>query len=375
MLKIRHIAKRPNVICHFKKPKNIQMSYGKFQKEAGIYSKWRDKNNLPYLGYEKIDEIIRDKWIKDKRYRELIAFILENWDSGNCDDFSKPLCKHLIENKELILFKRLWKGIIRHRLDKFWNRCEYFKQIFPKNTIDVINNINLKGFNQFSANESIERQIAWSRLFIIEGINEFINGLEILNDEEEILKQKILQQKVSNLETPKPKDSSDKRKINESLFWELIEENRKISRDQFDFLDNLKSVLETFYPKELRNFDKFLITKSNELNTWEHWALAYIVRGGCGDDEFDYFRVWSVSKGQKAFLAIKELDERKLINIFDEDPQLEELYYLVEQIYEDKTSDLMTPVRVKASKLTGKRWEEDKLKQTFPSLCKLFKYV
>jgi hypothetical protein len=73
-------------------------------------------------------------------------------------------------------------------------------------------------------------------------------------------------------------------------------------------------------------------------------------------------------------LAIKELDENKLLNIFDEDPQLEEFYYLAEQVYEDKTSDLMPPVRIKASKLTGKRWEEDKLNQTFPTLCKLFNF-
>jgi len=280
------------------------MSYGKFLDDwSKKYLRNTDKN-FPEQTTEEQWAVIRENWISDKRYKELIAFILENWDSGNCDDFSRPFSEHLIKNKQLNLFKKLWKGIIRHRLDKFWNRSEYFKQIFPENTIDVINNFNLKGFNQFSADESIERRIAWSRLFIIEGINEFINGLEILNDEEEILKQKLLLQKVLNLEIPKPKASSDKRKIDEILFWELIDENRKISRDQFDFIDNLKSVLETFYPKELRNFDKFLITKANELNTWEHWALAYIVRGGCGDDEFDYFRVWSVSKGQKAFLAI-----------------------------------------------------------------------
>jgi len=49
------------------------------------------------------------------------------------------------------------------------------------------------------------------------------------------------------------------------------------------------------------------------------------------------------------------------------------LYYLAEQVFEDKTSDLMPPVRVKARKLTGKRWKENELKQTFPTLCKLFK--
>ena len=100
----------------------------------------------------------------------------------------------------------------------------------------------------------------------------------------------------------------------------------------------------------------------------------YIVRRGCGDDAFDYFKVWAVSKGQKAFNSIKNIDENELVSIFNEEPQLEEFYYLAEQVYEDKTSDLMQPVRIKSSKLTGKKWNEDNLQKTFPTLCKLFNY-
>ena len=73
------------------------MSYGKFQKEAGVYSNWRRKNNLPNLDWKKVDEIIRDKWISDKRYKELIAFIIENWESGNGDDFVRPLSNNFLK--------------------------------------------------------------------------------------------------------------------------------------------------------------------------------------------------------------------------------------------------------------------------------------
>ena len=115
---------------------------------------------------------------------------------------------------------------------------------------------------------------------------------------------------------------SDKRKINDELFWQLIDESRKKSLDKFQFVDNLIETLETFHPKELRNFDKILLTKVNELNSWEHWALAYIVRRGCGDDEFDYFKTWVISKGYQAFMSIKNLDESRLPSLFSEDPQL-----------------------------------------------------
>ena len=262
------------------------MSYTKFGYDVNEYLVNCKKNNLSTDNYE---AIVRDKWISDKRYKELIAYILENWDSGNCDDFSRPFSKHLLACKELQLFKQLWKGIIRNRLEKLWGHYSYLKEALPNFSVEKIKNVDTNGFNQFSSKESIERRVAWERLFIIDGINEFIAGLKTLNDKEEIEKQTSLLSIVSNLDKPKPKPTTDKRKIDESLFWQLIGEARKISTDQFNFLDNLKSILEGFNPKELRSFDKLLKTKATELNTWEHWALAYIVRRGCGDDAFDYF--------------------------------------------------------------------------------------
>lgn len=351
------------------------MSYRKFLDDWTKYSRLRENSNLPSQTIEEGFVDVRDKWLADKRYKELIAFIIENWDSGNCDDFSKPFSKHLIDNNELALFKQLWKGILRNRLEKLWRDVEYQRVNYPNITIERIFNTDIKNYNQFSSNESLERTLAWRRLYIIDGINEFITGLKILNDNEEIEKQTLLLKVVSRLERPKPKPTTDKRKIDEDLFWKLIEQAREISTDKFNFIDNLKSTLEAFNPKEIRSFDKILNTKVNELNSWVHWALAYIVRHGCSDDEFDYFRVWAVSKGRNAFQAIKELNENQFLQIFDEDPQLEEFLYLAEQVYEGKTSDLMPPVKVKASKLTGKRWYEDKLTQTFPELCRLFNYT
>lgn len=350
------------------------MSYGKFLDDWAKHSKWRDKNNLAYQTMEEGFAEVRDIWLVDKRYNELIAFIIENWDSGNCDHFSRPLSILLLDNKETNLFKRLWKGIIRNRLEKLWGHFAHLKETIPNITLERIKKIDIAGFNQFSSKESIQRRVAWERLYVIDGINEFILGLKILNENEEIERQNTLLSIVSNLNKPKPKPTTDRRKIDQILFWQLIDEARNESTNQFQFLDILKSNLERFNPQEMRRFDKFLNIKVNELNTWEHWALAYIVRRGCGDDAFDYFKVWVVSKGQKAFNAIQSIDKNKLVSIFNEDPQLEEFYYLAEQVYEEKTSDLMKPIKVKSSKLTGIKWEEIHVKETFPALCKLFDY-
>ena len=150
------------------------MSYGKFLDDWTKHSRLREKNNLSIQTMEEGFADVRDKWIEDRKYKELITFILENWDSGNCDEFSRPFSKHLVDNKDLSLYKRLCKGIIRNRLEKLWGHFGYLKDVLPNISVDKIKEVNIDNFNQFSAKESIERRVAWERKYIIDGINEFI---------------------------------------------------------------------------------------------------------------------------------------------------------------------------------------------------------
>jgi hypothetical protein len=191
--------------------------------------------------------------------------------------FTTKDIRSLIDVNEGALFIRLWKGILRNRLEKLWRDFDHLKTKHPNITIDKIKRVNTDRYDQFSSRETIERSVAWRRFYILDGIDEFISGLRILNENEEIEKQTKLLDVVSNLEKPILHPTTDRRKIDKKLFWELVNDARKQSTDQ--------------------------------LNTWEHWALAYTVRGGCGDDAFDYFKAWAVSKGQPAFDAIKSLRE------------------------------------------------------------------
>jgi hypothetical protein len=103
---------------------------------------------------------------------------------------------------------------------------------------------NIENYNQFSSNEPLERTLAWRRLYIIDGINEFIAGLKTLNDKEEIESKLHYFLSFQILTNQNLSQRQIKRKIDESLFWQLIDEARKTSTDQFNFLDNLKSTLQ-----------------------------------------------------------------------------------------------------------------------------------
>jgi len=351
------------------------MSYSKFLDELNdFYKDIHERGIVDRPSLDSAQNVIRDNWLKAGRFEELISYTLENFDSGNCDEFMKPIVDILIQTNKPNLFKRLWKGVLRYRTEKVWYYFSALQGHFPKMTFEDLSKINLSNFNQFSSQEDIRRVAAFHRQFTLNGISEFISGLKLLNQTEEIQRANELYQTVYSLQKPTPKLSTDNRKIDEVIFWQLIEQSRIGIKDQFEFLEKLKSTLETFKPIELRNFQKLLLTKQQELNSWEHWALAYIVRRGCGDDEFDYFKIWAVSKGQNIFRAIKQINTTLLKDIFNEDPQLEGLLYLAEAVYEDKTGEIMKEVKVKRSKLKGKKWKEENVANDFPILCNIFNY-
>jgi hypothetical protein len=137
------------------------MSYQKFTRALNDYCVYEKANNLPSLKFEELEAVVRDTWIRDSRYKELIGYILENWDSGNCDYFSRPLSQHLINVNQAALFIRLWKGILGNRLEKLWKEYGVLKSMHPDITADEIKRINTENFNQFSSRECLDRSVAW----------------------------------------------------------------------------------------------------------------------------------------------------------------------------------------------------------------------
>lgn len=330
------------------------MSRAKFLNELDEFLQ-KDNSDTKYATIEDMFAEIGKKWILEKRYKELISFILDEYDTGQFNPFIERLETVLLQESRVQEFKSLWKGIIKMRLERLWD----YKKAYE---ID-------KG-NQAKKKRTLEQQI-----FTLDGISRFLKGLTQLNDTDEINKTETLKSVVEKLERPEPKPTSDKRKIDETLFWELIDTSRKGPENRFDFLDSLRDKLEAFNPIEIRKFHKFFLTKFNELNKWHIWALAYIYRRGCGDDEFDYFKAWVISMGQHTFHTIKDFEINKFQNLFSsEDPQFEEFLTIAEDIYESKTNDLMKPIKVKEQKLIGKEWNEANVTSEYSEISKMFDY-
>ena len=67
-------------------------------------------------------DAVRDKWIAEKRYLDLVRAITANWTSGNCVDYMAPLSQALIAEGEIDLHRHLWTRTIKRQVDGFFHR-------------------------------------------------------------------------------------------------------------------------------------------------------------------------------------------------------------------------------------------------------------
>lgn len=180
--------------------------------------------------------------------------------------------------------------------------------------------------------------------------------------------------------------------MTEDQFWDMIERSRagqstqpgflkklfggrKPANQNAQFLESLRTQLNAAQPADVKDFKIILGRELSRAYTWELWAAAYIMMGGCSDDGFEYWRAWLISQGRDTFNAAAGNPESLAASNFGspDEMELEELLYLAPEIYESKTgSDLyeQLPKLNGPTEPTGDRWDEDSsvLQAKFPKL-------
>jgi hypothetical protein len=87
--------------------------------------------------------------------------------------------------------------------------------------------------------------------------------------------------------------------LEEKCFWDLIASS--ICPRQEEQLCTLIVELSKLDPDEILAFDIRLWDYLGRANLINLWAAAYLMRGGCSDDSFLYFRCWLISRGYAVF--------------------------------------------------------------------------
>lgn len=325
---------------------------------------------------------IWDRWIVEKKYKNLLLYTKKYNDVGSYSVNSYgSLEEALLQDNEIMLFKQFWKYILGTRVQRFWKIYNHYlkskinepKEINYFYTVDTkVVEANKKLAPAYS-NRNLDMVSDWYN--VQWHIDKYIEAMQKINAREEIERAKLLKENIYNFKKPKAKKTTDKRKMSEILFWELIEESTNESENNSEFIDIIKDKLEVMGISEIKIFQKIFLEKMRELYHWDIWALAYILHSGCGDDTFDYFRASIISKGKEKFNIVKEMDVKKLKKIFEsDDSQFEDFLYVAEEAYENKKFEMMPVVKVKSQEIQGKKWTEYSICTNYPMLCEIFNY-
>mgnify|MGYP002742872844 FL=1 len=139
--------------------------------------------------------------------------------------------------------------------------------------------------------------------------------------------------------------------MDEKQFWSLIEQSHTIAQAASDDEDeqqtaqceSLAGLLKQLDWQDIAAFDNRFSTLVIQSYDEKLWCAAYVLCGGCGDDGFDYFRYWLISRGEAVYRGVLA-DPDSLIDHVSGDVddgcyEFEDFAYVAMGIFEEKTGE------------------------------------
>jgi len=161
-------------------------------------------------------------------------------------------------------------------------------------------------------------------------------------------------------------------------FWSTVE---KVHRDARADMDKKCELLETELRRlpleEVSSFHRHFDECVDRAYTWELWAAAYIIGGGCSDDSFSDFRATLISMGRETFERVLA-DPQSLADIdYDAETAHYEGYQYVPTTVETDLGGGQRFPRYQAhpAEPSGKSWDEDKVAELYPKLAEKYDYT
>ncbi|MCB5198512.1 DUF4240 domain-containing protein [Loktanella sp. TSTF-M6] len=172
-------------------------------------------------------------------------------------------------------------------------------------------------------------------------------------------------------ERPRPKGKPDPRKMDENLFWDLIDEGLT-SQPIVERIDTLPERLAAFKATAIRDFEKIRRSLEARAYRWDVWALAYLLQGGCSDDAFENFRGWLVLQGREVFEgAIADPDSFDVTLHSGTASGINGLRDAAPVAYEMRQGKAMKPVKMPLMDVSGPEIAEDDFASALPRVAAL----
>ena len=158
-------------------------------------------------------------------------------------------------------------------------------------------------------------------------------------------------------------------------FWSLIDEARA-TRNTAKTLERLLTCIPAV---EILAFEGWFQAYYSAVSRQDLWAAVYLIRGGCSDDAFDYFRAWLIGQGASTLLAAVRDPETLAGCVGDDDPRDEALLGVARKAHDQLVGTTMPDDHIvrevpnlpnwPADRIpVGLRWTEAFLREQFPKL-------
>ncbi len=159
--------------------------------------------------------------------------------------------------------------------------------------------------------------------------------------------------------------------MQDERFWAIVEECHAAARGDVDEKDRLvKAAVSKLPGREAEAFHATFNAMKDAAFTWDLWAAAYLINGGCGDDTFSDFRASLISRGRTAYeRAVADPD-----SLADEqiDPEAwfhEGFQYAVTEGAALALGALPRRAAPPPAAPLGERWTESTVRDRFPKLA------
>ena len=155
--------------------------------------------------------------------------------------------------------------------------------------------------------------------------------------------------------------------MDEQEFWSIVDYTHLQSAGDVETqIGLLRERLDPLSSDDLLRFDAQLTRASQDVYDWQMWGAAYVLLGGCSDDNFTDFRTWLIFRGRERYEAVRR-DPDALADIAVKDDEeiglAEELGAVADDVYERKTGRELfedAPQRPETlGELTGEPFDDD----------------
>ena len=263
------------------------------------------------------------------------------------------LLTHLQKAERHDLIERLWTSIVRRaRAEFFAVRSNPSARTQPF-LVEQQKNMALEGYGH---------AIDWmTRLGRLESLHQLTEERDALRDD-----------RFASLGPV-----SDHRRMDESVFWELISSARSNGPTTSEQIVLLGDRLRAFSAPAIKRFGSLYAGHMRKLYHWHVWALAYAARGGCSDDAFQEFRSWLILQGDPGLLELAIRNPAQAAWRVPSDPDLPDgaCLWMIEEAYlQRKGAPLQLP-NIDLERPKGKEWPESDVESIYPELFKYYANV